>query len=619
MKLSEISSPAALKSLSSDELHELAGEIRTEIIRTVALNGGHLASNLGVVELTIALHRTLNCPEDKIIFDVGHQCYAHKILTGRYDRFSTLRKMDGLCGFPRREESPFDAYNTGHASTAISAALGMARARDMRGERYQVVAVVGDGAMTGGMCYEALNDAGSSQTSMMVVLNDNEMSISRNVGALARQLTRLRVSRGWLGAKKRMSEALRKIPGAGSTLHRAFQRIKDGFRNVLVKDRFFTSLGFHYFGPIDGHDIEGMTRVFRQCQTITDRPVLVHVVTKKGQGFRQAEEKPEKYHGVSPFELENGQVRGSEGPSLGKLAGAYITELAKTNEKICAVTAAMTDSAGFGAFAKAYPKRLFDVGIAEEHAVTLAAGMAAAGMRPFVAIYETFMQRAFDQIVVDVCLQRLPVCLMMDRAGLGGEDGPTHHGVLGVSMLRSIPHLTVLSPRCEGELKSMIDWALSQGDPVAIRYPRSVPAIDGAYSGPFQAGKWEILRQGKDAALLASSSILAECLEAARVLAEQGMEVSVVNASSLRPLDEKLLKKLSEKGVSLITVEEHVLSGGFGSAVSEWCARNNMPTPAACIGLPDEFIPHGSRKLLLKRYGLDAGGIAAQVEKAVKL
>ena len=617
MNLSEITSPASIKTLTEKELHALSGEIRSAIIRTVALNGGHLASNLGAVELTIALHRTLNCPRDKLIFDVGHQCYAHKILTGRYDRFSTLRNTDGLCGFPRRAESPYDAFDTGHASTAISAALGMARAREMRGEDWRVVAVVGDGAMTGGMCYEALNDAGSSQIPMMVVLNDNGMSISRNVGALSRQLTRLRVSRGWLGAKKKVSDALRHIPLAGPHLHNVFQRIKDGLRNVLVKDRFFTSLGFRYFGPIDGHDIVGMERVFRRCLEI-DKPVLVHVVTKKGRGFTQAEEKPEKYHGVAPFELENGKNRGTEGPSMGKRAGAFITDLAEKDQRICVVTAAMTDSTGFGTFASRYFTRLYDVGIAEEHAVTMAAGMAAAGMRPFAAIYETFLQRAYDQIMEDVCLQGLPVCFLMDRAGLGGEDGATHHGVFGVSMLRTLPHMTILCPRCEAELQGMIRWTLNQEGPVAIRYPRNMPKMEASPYKGFAVGKWETLRQGNGACLLAASSILEECLAAAALLEKDGIQTAVINASTLRPLDDEILKKLTQTGTPMITVEEHALSGGFGQAIAVWCAEKHVSGPAAMIALPDAFTPHGSRKTLLKRFGLDADSIAARVEKAVK-
>ncbi|MBR4539698.1 MAG: 1-deoxy-D-xylulose-5-phosphate synthase [Clostridia bacterium] len=615
MNLSEITSPAAIKNMPEKELQALADDIRGEIIRTVALNGGHLASNLGAVELTIALHRVLDCPKDKLVFDVGHQCYAHKILTGRSKQFSTLRKTDGICGFPRRDESPYDAFDTGHASTAISAALGMARAREMRKENWRVAAVVGDGAMTGGMCYEALNDAGSSQIPMMVVLNDNGMSISRNVGALSRQLTRLRVSRGWLGAKKNVTEALRRIPLVGIPLQKVFQRVKDHVRNVLVKDRFFTTLGFQYFGPIDGHDIAGMERVFRRCVEM-DKPVLVHVVTKKGRGFTQAEEKPEKYHGVAPFELENGKNRGMEGLSMGKRAGAFVTELAQKDSRICAVTAAMTDSTGFREFAKRFPDRLYDVGIAEEHAVTMAAGMAAAGMRPFVAIYETFLQRAYDQMMEDVCLQRLPVCFLMDRAGLGAEDGSTHHGIYGVSMLRTLPHMTVLCPRCEAEMQGMIRWALTQDGPVAIRYPRSIPEMAAPACKGYTPGKWEILRQGSDACLLGASSILRECLTAAEQLEKDGAATAVINASTLRPLDEEMLRQLCKKGTPLFTVEEHALTSGFGDAVAAWCVKNHFPGPAAMIALPDGFIPHGSRCVLLERYGLNADSIAARVKEA---
>ena len=617
MNLSEIVSPESIKGLSQSELIALSDDIRETIIRTVAVNGGHLASNLGAVELTIALHRAFDCPRDKIVFDVGHQCYTHKILTGRYESFQTLRKTDGLCGFPRREESPYDAFNTGHASTAVSAALGMARARDLKHENYKVVAVVGDGAMTGGMFYEAINDAGSTRTPFMLVLNDNGMSISRNVGALSKQLTRLRVSRGWLGAKKSIGEALKKVPFCGSRLHSAFQHVKNSLRNILVKDKFFTSMGFRYFGPIDGHDIAGMERVFRQLQN-QDQPVVVHVVTKKGCGFSHAEAMPEKYHGVAPFQLDNGEVRsGPQRPSLGKLAGEYVTELAKRDGRICVVTAAMTDSAGFGGFARQFPKRLFDVGIAEEHAVTVAAGMAAAGMRPFVAIYESFFQRAFDQIAEDICQQNLPVCLLMDRAGLNGDDGSTHHGIYGLAMLRAIPNLTVFAPRNPGELRAMIDFAMAHPAPCAILYPRMVPEMD-APEGKYAPGTWETLREGKDAVLLSWSSMLTECLEAAKRLEKDGLRVGVVNASALYPLDENSLLPLMQSGVPVFTVEEHSLSGGFGSAVAECCARARCAPPRAMLGLPNAFIEHGNRKELLHRYGIDAEGIAKRVKEAVK-
>jgi len=611
MKLSDIRSPRDLKQAKPEELPALAQEIREEIIKTVAVNGGHLASNLGAVELTMALHRALDCPRDRIVFDVGHQCYAHKLLTGRQERFSTLRTLDGVCGFPRRKESEYDAFDTGHASTAISVALGMARARDMRGEKYCVAAVVGDGALTGGMCYEALNDAGSGKSPLMVIINDNGMSISRNVGALSRQLTRLRLSRGWLGAKRAVADALKKAPVGGNALYKGFQRFKNKVRNALVKDKYFTSLGFRYFGPIDGHDLAEMERVFRRLKGLNE-PVAVHVVTKKGYGFRDAEERPEKYHGVSPLVPEEEK----EGPTLGAAAGEHVLHLAESRKEICVVTAAMTDSTGFGPFSQRFPDRLFDVGIAEEHAVTLAAGMAAGGMRPFVAIYETFLQRAYDQVMEDVCLQKLPVVFLLDRAGLGGEDGATHHGIFGAAMLCAMPGLTVLSPRCGEELRRMIDWSLAQDGPVAIRYPKN--SRTAALCPSFGPGKWETLRPGGDAVIVAYSAILEDCLKAAEQLGKTGVQAGVINASSLSPLDDGCLKELHEKGVPFITVEEHVLSGGLGERTAQRCRLMHWQGPEAMLSLPDAFIPHGKRRQLLDRYGLTAERIAEEVQKAVK-
>ncbi len=611
MNLSQISGPEDLKKIPPEELPHLAREMREEIIKTVAVNGGHLASNLGAVELTIALHRAFDCPRDKIIFDVGHQCYAHKLLTGRQDRFSTLRKIDGICGFPRHEESEYDVLDAGHASTAISQALGMARARDLRGENYKIAAVVGDGALTGGISYEALNDAGSGKTALLIIVNDNGMSISRNVGALSRQLTRLRLSRGWLGTKKAVADALRRAPLGSRTLYNAFQRIKNRVRNALVRDRYFTALGFRYFGPVDGHDIAEMERIMRRLREM-DEPVVLHVATRKGNGFRDAEERPEKYHGVSPFLPQDEK----DGPTLGAAAGAYLTEMAQSRREICVITAAMTDSTGFSSFARQYPDRLFDVGIAEEHAVTLASGMAAGGMRPFVAIYETFLQRAYDQIIENVCLQHLPVVFLMDRAGLGGEDGATHHGIYGVSMLYAIPGLTLLSPCCEAELRAMIDWSLSVREPVAIRYPKNT-RISLPFAG-FSAGKWEALREGRDAALITYSALAEECLSAAGILEKQGVQAGVINASTLSPADDGLLARLSGQGVPLITVEEHIASFGLGAILSQRCAALHLPGPRAMLALPDGYIPHGSRRQLLARYGLTAEQIAAQALKAVR-
>lgn len=610
MKLSDISSPAQLRACSPGEMRSLAAEIRRQIIHTVDCNGGHLASNLGVVELTLALHRAFDCPRDKLIFDVGHQCYAHKLLTGRFDRFATLRQLDGMSGFPQRAESPYDAFGAGHASTALSAALGMARARDLQGESYQVVAVVGDGALTGGMCYEALNDAGSRKTPLILVLNDNGMSISRNVGALSAQLTRLRLSRGWLRMKQAVSDALRHAPVGGERAYRFFQRIKNGLRNILVRDKFFTSLGFRYLGPIDGHDMEALEKIFRRVQAL-DEPAVIHVVTRKGAGYQQAEERPDKYHGVSP---QGGEQTGK---GLGTAAGEKVLALAQGDHRVCVVTAAMTVSTGFGPFVQALPERLFDVGIAEEHAVTMACGMAAAGMRPFVAIYETFLQRGLDQLLLDACLQRLPVCFLMDRAGVGGEDGATHHGLFGPAFLRPMPGLTVLCPRDEGQLHAMIDFAMAQDGPVAIRYGKAVPAGLPAFSGAYAPGQWETLRAGTDGAILCDATLIPAALFAADAMAKEGMALQVIHASSYKPLDEALLSALAQSGKPYFTLEEAAPETGLGGAVAAWCAAHGESSPAALLGLPDAFIPHGSRALLLQRYGLDGPGVFQAIRKAV--
>ncbi len=605
MKLCEITSPAQLKGLSDAELETLAGEIRETIIRTVSRNGGHLASNLGVVELTLALHRALECPRDKLIFDVGHQCYPHKLLTGRYRDFGTLRQLDGLCGFPRMDESEYDAFGAGHASTAISAALGMARARDLLGQDYQVVAVVGDGALTGGMCHEALNDAGSSNASLMVVVNDNGMSISRNVGALSGQLNRLRLSRGWLDMKSAVSDALRNKPA----VYARFQRIKNTLRNILVRDKYFSSLGFHYFGPIDGHDLKGMERIFRKLRSYPG-PVVVHVVTRKGAGSQEAELHPELYHGVPP--------RGcpASGRSFGPAAADAVSRLARQDERVCVVTAAMTDGTGFSSFAKSFPQRTFDVGIAEEHAVTMAAGMAAAGMRPFAAIYDTFLQRSVDQIMEDVCLQNLPVCFLMDRAGLVGEDGATHHGVFGGALLRPIPNLTVLCPRTVKQLEEMILWAYHHHGPVAIRYGKAQEPDLPEPQISFTPGQWETLRPGKDAALIACATLAGEALRAAELLAERGVQAAVIHASSLKPLDENCLRGLAD--TPFFVLDEGPVACGLCSAVTEFCALNGQKAPAGMLGLPDLFIPHGERHALLRRYGLDAEAVTRQVTEALK-
>lgn len=607
MKLANLQNPAQLRNCKENDLLSLAQEIRRCIIDTVEQNGGHLASNLGAVEMTLALHSVFDCPRDKILFDVGHQCYTHKLLTGRYGRFSTLRQTDGLSGFPSRLESEYDAFADGHASTAISAAAGLARARDLQGEDYRVVAVVGDGAMTGGMCYEALNDVGQRKTPLVLILNDNEMSIDRNVGALSLHLTKLRTSRGWLGMKKAVSDGLGKMPLLGKGMQRMFRRMKNGIRNVFVKDRFFTSLGFRYFGPIDGHDLEEMRRVFTRVKDMNE-PVVVHVVTRKGKGYPPAEEKPELYHGVSPKGL-------ASGASFGACAGEYVTRLAAENDKICVVTAAMTDSTGFKPFRLQYPKRLFDVGIAEEHAVTLAAGLASGGMRPVVAIYQTFLQRGWDQMLMDVCLQKLSVLFLADRSGLGADDGPTHHGVFGLPVLLSMPGMQVFSPASCDEMQQMIDVALRLDSPAVILYPRSEAENAPAHTA-FVPGKWQMVGEGKDAALITFSSMVDTAVAAAALLAKQGVELAVANASTLAPLDEEGLRALS--AMPVYTLEESVLSGGFGSHVSQACLKMNLPGPRLQMGIPDCFVPFGNRKEWLRRLELDADSIARKILEDLK-
>ncbi len=608
MKLAALKSPEALKNCREAELITLAEEIRACIIDTVQQNGGHLASNLGAVEMTIALHSVFDCPKDKILFDVGHQCYAHKLLTGRYEQFSGLRKTDGLSGFPSRAESEYDAFADGHASTAISAAVGLARARDMQKEDYRVVAVVGDGAMTGGMCYEALNDVGNRRTPLVIVLNDNAMSIDKNVGALSLHLTKLRTSRGWLNTKKVITEALEKIPVVGKGLYKVFRRVKNSIRNVFVKDSFFSSLGIRYLGPIDGHDIDEMQRVFRRVRDMKE-PVAVHVVTKKGMGYAPAEEKPELYHGVAP------KGAAAACASFGTAAGEYVTKLAENNKKICVVTAAMTDSTGFKPFRLAYPERLYDVGIAEEHAVTLAAGLAAGGMRPVVAIYETFMQRGVDQLLMDVCLQKLPVLFLMDRAGLGADDGPTHHGVFGLPMLQSMPGLNIWLPSTCEELRQMIDAAFLLDEPVAILYPRAEMAQAAPCKG-FVPGKWQKVKEGKDGALITFSSMIETALQAAEILSQKDVDITVVNASSVKPMDEAMLSAL--QGMPLYTLEESVLSGGFGSRVAQSCTNLGINAPRMQMGIQDAFVPYGDRQELLRRMGLDAEGVAKCIWEDLK-
>jgi 1-deoxy-D-xylulose-5-phosphate synthase len=616
--LESIESPAQLKGMSLRELRELAAQIREKLLKTVSQTGGHLASNLGMVELTIALHVVYNCPSDKLVFDVGHQSYAHKLLTGRYARFDTLRKAGGISGFPRIEESPYDAYTTGHASTSLSAALGMARARDLMGGDHSVVAVVGDGALTGGMCYEALNDAGEAGTPMVVVLNDNEMSISPNVGALSGHLTTLRQSNPYRQIKHVISVGLDKMPGVGRPLLRSMERMRDSLKSLVVDDRFFGALGFEYQGPIDGHDIKRLIRVLRRAKA-AGRPVLIHVVTRKGSGYEPAEDSPDLFHGVPPFALENGKIGKKPGARNGQVMAAELAAIADSDIRITAITAAMPSGTGLSIFQQRHPDRFFDVGIAEEHAITMAAGLAVSGMRPFVAIYSTFLQRAYDQVLIDVCLQKLPVTLLIDRAGLVGPDGATHQGAFDMAFLRPMPGLIVCSPRDVRDLRRMIRMSLECGGPVAIRYAQEAEDM-GPYMQeclPLAVGKWELLHEGEDVMMLAVGRMVEIALGAAIKLVGKGVRCGVIDARFIKPMDEEMLRGAAQHPL-LVTLEDGVVMGGFGSAVLEKLAEWGVHTDVVTLGIPDRFIEQDTAAGQMADCGLTTQQIVETVLSRVR-
>ncbi len=589
--LDTIQSPADLKALSIKELESLAAEIRENLVAVTRANGGHLASNLGAVELTLALHYVFDAPEDKIIFDVGHQSYVHKILTGRRESFATLRKKDGISGFPKREESEFDAFNTGHASTSVSAGLGFCHARDLANEKYHVVSVIGDGALTGGMAMEALNDAGSQKTKMILVLNDNGMSISRNVGGMSRYLSRVRSNRALMKIKRGIARFFEKIPLLGKVflgIGRMFKRV---FKRLFVNGILFENMGWKYIGPIDGHNIKQLVRYLKSCKE-ADRPVILHAVTKKGKGYEDAENAPEFFHGVSR-DFNAGSV------SMSDAAGETLCELAKQDEKIVAVTAAMMDGTGLTAFAQCHPDRFFDVGIAEQHATTMCAGLAAGGFKPYFFVYASFLQRSFDQLAHDVALQKLPVTFCVDRAGLVGGDGETHNGVLDLSFFLSVPNLTVVAPRDNDELKEMLAMSVCFDGPLVIRYPKCAPVSFGSKE-PFKLGKWEILAEGEGGAILAfGNRNLRLALDARAEIEKLGkVPPKVINASSLKPMDEELLQTLSK--MPIVTLEDNVLSGGFGSSV-----RTKLPeADITSFGIPDVFVSQGEISEQMEMVGL---------------
>ncbi|MEW6515302.1 MAG: 1-deoxy-D-xylulose-5-phosphate synthase [candidate division FCPU426 bacterium] len=610
--LPTIHSPADLKKLPLASLKALAQEVRQEIIQTVSQTGGHLASSLGAVELTLALHRAYNTPEDLIVWDVGHQTYAHKLLTGRRERFATLRQEGGISGFPKREESPYDAFNTGHSSTSISAALGMARARDLAEKKHKVVAVIGDGSISNGLAFEALNDAGHQKTDLLVILNDNRMSISSPVGGLSNYLNQILTGRMYNRLKGQVEGLVAAIPAVGKSALKLTYYLEEIAKGLLVPGVLFEELGFRYFGPVDGHDLETLLATLERVRSLSG-PIFLHVQTQKGKGFEFAEQDPVAFHGTPQFDAGTGKSKVCSVPTYSQAFSQTLLHLARQHPSLVAIVAAMTSGTALEEFAQTFPKRFFDVGIAEGHAVTLAAGLAAAGFRPVVAIYSTFLQRAYDQVLHDVCLQNLPVIFALDRAGVVGEDGPTHHGLYDLAYLRHLPNLAVFAPADEKDLVAMLKAAVMHPGPVAIRYPRGSVASGCIDLDEPQAkiGQARVVRTGTDVALLGLGNMLAPALAAAEKLARRGVQALVMNPGSVKPLDSAALRRVAGSVRALVTIEDHVVCGGFGSAVLEWLQAEGMARlPVRCLGFPDEIIGQATRDQLFSRYGLTADHIA---------
>jgi 1-deoxy-D-xylulose-5-phosphate synthase len=621
--LDRIQSPADLKQLAPSELEPLAREIREELVRTVCSTGGHLGAGLGAVELTIALHTVFDAPTDRIVWDVGHQCYPHKLLTGRRDRFGTLRTRGGISGFPVRTESPFDAYGTAHASTAIAAALGMAISRDLSGRTNRVLAVVGDGALTGGLAYEGLNQAGALRPDLLVILNDNEMSISPNVGALSTYLTRIASASVYRRFETDVWELLGKMP-AGGVAQTLAHRIKEGLKNLVIPNILFEELGFRYYGPIDGHDVHLLIRTLRDLADVRG-PVLLHILTQKGKGVEYAERHIERMHGIGKIDPATGAEVKSAKPTpmtFTQAFGRTAIDLAELDPRVVAITAAMPSGTGLVEFSRTFPRRFFDVGIAEQCAVELAGGLAVDGKRPIAAIYSTFLQRALDQVIHDVALQKLPVIFAVDRAGLVGQDGPTHHGVFDLAYMRSVPNLSIMAPKCERELRRMFYTALGHEDgPVAIRYPRdSGVGIDfDAEWTPVPWGKSELLREGSDVTFFALGTMVWVALDVARTLERQGIQAAVVNARFAKPLDEEAILEHAARSGHLVTLEEAQLQGGFGSAILELLSTRGVEARVRRFGIPDHFIEHGTRAECLAEAGLIAEEIVAEVTRWMRV
>lgn len=611
--LDKIEKPNDIKEMEKDELRPLAKEIRQFLVHKISHTGGHLASNLGVVELTMALHLCCNLPEDKIVWDVGHQSYTHKILTGRKDGFEHLRQFGGMSGFPKQSESDCDAFDTGHSSTSISVALGLAKARDLKKQDHKIFAVIGDGALSGGMAYEAMNNAARLKSNLVIVLNDNQMSISKNVGGMSSYLGKIRTNGNYTELKEEVENALSKLPHLGDKLTNRIRGIKDLIKRIFIPGMLFEDMGLTYIGPIDGHNIHQMVTAFQSASKMKEA-VIVHVCTHKGKGYRPAEKNPSYFHGVSPFNIKDGSSRhnGETAKTYTDIFSDTILEAAKEREDIVAVSAAMPSGTGLTAMASKYPKRFFDVGIAEEHAVTFAAGMAAGGLKPVVAIYSTFLQRAYDQILHDVCIGKLPVVFAVDRAGLVGSDGETHQGIFDIAYLRSMPNMTVMAPKNAWELRQMMLFALEQNTPTAIRYSRGA-AWEGLqdHQQEITMGKAEWICEGQEIALLAAGNMVETAMWVREHLKAEGQKVSVVNMRFVKPIDEEVLQKIKERHSKVVTLEEGVFNGGFGEAVSAW--YEGTPMRVLNIALPDQFIEHGSVTELKKKYGLDPESITQKI------
>lgn len=607
--------PDDLKKMDNDELELLSYEIRDFLVEEVSKTGGHLASNLGAVELSIALHKVFDSPKDKLIWDVGHQTYVHKILTGRADKFPGLRQLNGLSGFPKSKESPHDIFDTGHSSTSISLGLGMAAARDVKGEDYNVISIIGDGALTGGVAFEALNNVASLNSKMIVILNDNEMSISKNTGGFPKYLGRLRGSDKYLSMKSQIKKNVSKVPVIGEGMITGLKNARKSIKYAMIDGIIFEELGFKYFGPVDGHDINELCETLELAKEYK-KPVFIHVITKKGKGYSKAEERPDIFHGIGPFDMDTGiPIKTSDKPSYSKVFGNKLTKMADEDDRIVAISAAMIDGTGLDSFKEKHPDKIFDVGIAEGHAVTFAAGLAKAGLRPYFAVYSTFLQRAYDEVIEDVCLQNLPVVFCIDRAGIVGADGETHHGIFDLSYLRHIPNMTIMAPKDGAELEAMLEFSKTIDGPCAIRYPRG-SAADISKPNKITLGKSHQLKRGTDVEIWSVGTMADKVIKAADILKAKGISASIINTEFVKPLDTDRLKKSAEKYPLIVTVEDNVVSGGIGEGIKDIVSLKDVKV--INIGWPDDFIEHGTSDELYAKHGMDPRSIAERIIKELE-